>query len=288
MRPRDIKTPLVRIAILAAALNSWAVDPTFLRRSVPDLKERADDLTSAGSHYKPIFGTGDSAAAALKGMARYGELTVDPNGATAAVSYAAEEQIYYMLDGEVTLLYSGEKYPIRTNDFVYLPPGIQHGVTNSSSKPCRLLVMGFRIPAGTTAVSPSKLMKANSDDAKLVQLDFHGPTVLYKLLLGDTRTARNMLNVASVVTTLFIMEFAPGGTNVPHNHDRMEEIYYVLSGHGEMVAGGGIDGTEGRYPAKAGDAYFFRLNTTVGFYSGTKDGEEPAKILAVQSAYPFP
>src|SRR5262249_15457334 len=97
----------------------------------------------------------------------------------------------------------------------------------------------------------------------------------------------NVLNVSNIIQTLFIMNFAPGGTNVPHNHDRLEEIYYVLSGHGDMVAGGGVDGTEGRYPVKAGDAYFFRLNTTVGFYSGTRGSEDHAQILAVQSEYPF-
>lgn len=287
MRLRDIQVSLF-VIVLASPLSLWAVDPTFLRRSVPNAKEKADDLTAPNSHYKPIFGVGDPAAAALKSVARYGELALDSNGASAEVRYSAEEQIYYVLDGTATLLYAHEKYQLRTNDFMYLPPGVTHGVVNSSSKVCRLLVMGFRIPAGTTVTPPSKLMVANSDDAKLVELDFHGPTSLYKLLMGNTRSERNMLNVASVVTTLFIMDFAAGGTNVPHNHDRMEEIYYVLSGRGEMVAGGGMDGTEGRYPAKAGDAYFFRLNTTVGFYSGTKAGEEHAKILAVQSAYPFP
>ena len=32
-----------------------------------------------------------------------------------------------------------------------------------------------------------------------------------------------------------------------------------------MVAGGGTDGIEGRHPAKAGDAYYFRSNCTVEF-----------------------
>jgi mannose-6-phosphate isomerase-like protein (cupin superfamily) len=83
------------------------------------------------------------------------------------------------------------------------------------------------------------------------------------------------------------MDFAPGGTNIPHHHEMEEEIYYVLRGSGEMVAGGGADGNEGRYPAKAGDAYFFRLNTTVGFYSAAKGGDEHDLVLAVRSRFPF-
>jgi mannose-6-phosphate isomerase-like protein (cupin superfamily) len=66
-----------------------------------------------------------------------------------------------------------------------------------------------------------------------------------------------------------------------------EEIYFVLRGHGDMVAGGGVDGNEGRYPARAGDAFFIRLNATVGFYSGSGAGEEHDEVLAVRSMYPF-
>jgi hypothetical protein len=59
-----------------------------------------------------------------------------------------------------------------------------------------------------------------------------------------------------------------------------------MSGRGDMVAGGGMDGVEGRHPAKAGDAYFFRLNCTVGFYA-SKDSNDKARILAVRSRFPF-
>jgi hypothetical protein len=58
-----------------------------------------------------------------------------------------------------------------------------------------------------------------------------------------------------------------------------------MDGHGEEVAGGGTNGVEGRFPAKTGDAYFYRQNCTVGFYND-KDGR--ADILAVQSRLPLP
>ena len=79
------------------------------------------------------------------------------------------------------------------------------------------------------------------------------------------------------------MEIAPDGTNFPHHHEREEEIYLVLSGHGTMVAGGGMDGIAGRHPAKIGDAYFFRLNCTVGYYGAP---DVASRILAVRSWYP--
>jgi mannose-6-phosphate isomerase-like protein (cupin superfamily) len=104
--------------------------------------------------------------------------------------------------------------------------------------------------------------------------------------MGDTKSTRDRIAVGHVLTSLFIMQFDPGGTNFPHHHETEEEIYLVLDGSGDMVAGGGMDGIEGRRPARAGDAYFFRLNCTVGFYA-SKDPGTRARILAVRSLYPF-
>jgi len=146
--------------------------------------------------------------------------------------------------------------------------------------------MGFRIPRNVQVAPTPRLMLANAADATPVQLASHGPTCLFKLLMGTTDSTRDKLAAANQMASLFIMEFAPGGTNIPHHHESEEEIYYVLQGRGDMVAGGGADGNEGRYPAKEGDAYFFRLNTTVGFYSGARPGEPKDLILAVRSRFP--
>ncbi len=105
--------------------------------------------------------------------------------------------------------------------------------------------------------------------------------------MGTTASTRDKLAAASQMVSLFIMDFAPGGTNIPHHHDMEEEIYYILRGHGDMVAGGGADGNEGRYPARQGDAFFIRLNATVGFYSGSQSGDHDL-VLAVRSRFPFP
>jgi mannose-6-phosphate isomerase-like protein (cupin superfamily) len=275
--------------VLLAASSLLAADPTFLRRSVADIEARPDDLTAnaKAASYKPIFGVGDPQANQLKGIARYGELTVGPDGTSAVVSYPAEEQIYFILDGNGTLLYEDQKVPVKKNDFMYLPVGVKHGMANASNRPIRLLVMGFKIPPGANLAPAAKLMLANADDVQLVPVQGHGPTSLFKLLMGTTQSTRDRLAAASQMVSLFIMDFAPGGTNIPHHHEMEEEIYYVLRGHGDMVAGGGADGNEGRYPAKQGDAYFFRLNTTVGFYSGSQAGEDHDLILAVRSSFPF-
>jgi mannose-6-phosphate isomerase-like protein (cupin superfamily) len=273
---------------LAAAWCAAGADPTFLRRSVVEIAPRPDDLTAGatGASYQPIFGAGDAQASQLQGIARYGALTVEPHGASAIVSYPDEEQIYFVLAGQATLVYGDQRAATRRNDFMYLPVGLKHGIANASDGPVRLLVMGFRIPLGTAVAPTPKLLLANADDVPLVRVEGHGPSALFKLLMGTTASRRDKLAAASQMVSLFIMDFAPGGTNIPHHHQMEEEIHYILRGRGDMVAGGGADGNEGRYPAKEGDAYFIRLNATVGFYSGSGSGDHDL-VLAVRSRFPF-
>lgn len=277
------------IALALAASSLFAADPTFLRRRIADIQPQPDDLTSGGTgaSYRPAFGVGDPQAKQLKGIARYGELTVNAGGTSALVSYPAEEQIYFILEGSGTLLYDDQKASVKKDDFMYLPVGLKHGMANASGQPVRLLVMGFKIPSGAKVAPTSKLMLANAADVPLVPVQGHGPTSLFKLLMGTTESTRDKLAAAHQMVSLFIMDFAPGGTNIPHHHEMEEEIYFILRGHGDMVAGGGADGNEGRYPAKAGDAFFIRLNATVGFYSGSTAGDHDL-VLAVRSRFPFP
>jgi mannose-6-phosphate isomerase-like protein (cupin superfamily) len=282
----------IAIAFTTAALCLFSssspaqVDPTWLHRFVPDIAEKTVDLSTSTCHYLPIFGEGDSATRVLHSVARFAEVKVDPQGTCHPVTYAREEQIYVILEGSGVLQYGAERVPVRKNDFMYLPPGITHSIFGSADQSCRLVVMGFRIPAGTTLEPASKLLLANMDEVKEQTVEGHPSSVLYKLLVGDRKSTRDKIAAGYVVTSLFLMDFAPRGTNSPHHHDTAEEIYLVLDGQGNMVAGGGTDGVEGLHAAHAGDAYFFRLNCTVGFYNSTEPGAK-AHILAVRSRYPF-
>ncbi len=276
------------LSLLTAACMFGAersIDPTFLHRYLPEVEAKPSDVSTTACQYKPVFGAGDAVTSIVRGVARYGELTIDPQGACTTVAYPAEEQIYVILEGNGILQYGDEKAPIRKNDFMYLAPGVQHGLVNPSDKPCRLIVMGFKIPDGTAIAPPGKPQLANLDEVKKQTVGGHPTSVLYQLMIGDRKSTRDKIAAGYVVTSLYIMEFAPGGTNFPHHHETEEEIYLVLDGHGDMVAGGGNDGIEGRHPAKAGDAYFFRLNCTVGFYNSNEPGAQ-AHILAVRSVFP--
>lgn len=264
-----------------------SVDPTFLRCSLSDLQERPVDLTTQACHYKPIFGQAAPWDSIVKGIARFGEVTVDPGGSSKVVEYPREEQVYIMLEGTGTLLYRSVKVPLRKNDFVYLPPGIPHGLSASSGSLCRFLVTGFRLPQGIATQPQQQVEKANLDEVPKQTVAGHPPTVLYQLMVGDLKSTRDKIAAGRVLTSIYIMEFASGGTNFPHHHEQEEEIYLVLDGHGEMVAGGGLTGVEGRHAARAGDAYFFRLNCTAGFYNSDAPGGK-TRILGIRSLFPFP
>ena len=285
--PYRIVVLLLSLAAGGLLAAERQVDPTWLRRHVPDVKEKPSDVTSPTCHYKPVFGPGDADSRLLRGIVRFGEITVDAGGACTPVNYPAEEQVYVILEGSGTVLYGEEKTPVRKNDFLYLPPGVRHAMENPSTQPCRVVVMGFRIPSDVKVEPPPKLLIANMDDVPKQVVGGHPPSTLFQLLMGDKNSKRDKIAAGLVLTSLFTMEFAPEGTNFPHHHDREEEIYLVLNGHGEMVAGGGVKGVEGRHPARTGDAYFFRLNCTVGFYASDKPSQEKSRILAVRSLYPF-
>ena len=275
----------ILLAAASVVLSKPPGDPVFLRRSVDQIREKPDDLTAAGAHYKPIFGIGDDETPTVKGIARFGELTVDPGGATRIVSYDHEEQACFIVKGAGTLFYDKEKVPIRQNDFVYIPVGVKHGISSAPGDELHVIVMGYFIPEGKQIPATPKPMLANSDEVALQVLGQHGPTTQFKLLMGNTRSTRDRLSVSQQITSLFMMDFAPGGTNIPHTHPAEEEIYYLLRGKGEMVAGGTAE-KESRHACKEGDAFYFPPNTLIGYYSGAREGQPHDLILAVRSLYP--
>jgi mannose-6-phosphate isomerase-like protein (cupin superfamily) len=283
-----LKTLLLLLLIPCELLaQERQVDPTWLHRYVPRLSETRIDLTSATCHYKGIFGEGDENRI-MRSVARFGEAALDAHGTCQPVSYDRQEELYFVLEGKGVLHYADRTFPVRANDFTYLAPGVKHSIENSSAEPMRVVIMGFKIPSAISiSAPPSEPKIVNMDELKQQTVEGHPTSVLYKLLAGPRTGARDAIDQAYVMVSLFWMDFAPGGTNFPHHHETAEEIYLVIDGEGEMVAGGGMDGVEGRHPAKAGDAYYFRANSTVGFYNQNKPGAK-AHILAVRSRIPLP
>ena len=91
--------------------------------------------------------------------------------------------------------------------------------------------------------------------------------------MGQTTSKRDRLAAASEMTSLFIMDFAAGGTNIPHSHAAEEEIYLLMRGSGEIVVCRTADGQDARHSVKEGAVFLFGPGTRVGYYSGAKEGQ---------------
>jgi mannose-6-phosphate isomerase-like protein (cupin superfamily) len=284
-----LKNLLLFALLLAHGLRAQdrPVDPTWLHRYVPALAETKSGLASQTCHYRAIFGEGDKDSQFLQTVARFGEVTLDAHGSCRTVSYDRQEEIYFVVEGGGVLLYEDQVQALRKHDFTYLAPGAKHSISNDADQPLRVLVMGFKIEPSISIGAPLPHPKiANLEGAEEETVSGHPSSVLYKLLAGLRTGKRDLIDQAYVMDSFFWMDFSPGGTNWPHHHEAAEEIYLVIDGEGEMVAGSGMDGVEGRYPAKAGDAYYFRPNCTVGFYNQNKSGAK-AFMLAVRARVPL-
>jgi mannose-6-phosphate isomerase-like protein (cupin superfamily) len=268
----------------------WKVDPTYLARNINTASEQPSDITTSTCHYKPLVGVGDpenppatTDGSILGSVSRYGEAVVDPSGSCASVQYPQEDQIYVVLDGSGAATYADQDVPLKTEDFLYIPATVSHALKNNSAAPLDVMVMGFHTQGYPASPLPAQPLKDNIENVPIELVHGHPDTTHYRLLLGPAGATRDRFDVGHVVTSLFLMEIDPGGTNHPHHHVNAEEIYQVISGHGDIAAGSGSNGIEGKYPAQPGDVYFYRANATVGFYSAP--GVQ-SRILCVRSFHP--
>ena len=277
---------LVALLMTGAAAHAQAerkIDPTFLRRSLSAAREAASDISTPSCHYKPLFGAGDADAAPTSGIARFGAVTIDPKGSCNAATYTDEDQIYVVLSGNGSTSYGSEQVALAKEDFLYIPATVAHALRNDGAAPLTVAIMGFSTKGFASTPLPAHALKDNIANVPLELVGSHPTSTHYRLLVGDITQKRDRIDIGSIVTSLFVMEIDPGGTNFPHHHPREEEIYLVMDGHGDQVAGSGMDGIAGRFPAKVGDAWYYRANATVGYYSAANT---KSRILCIRSWQP--
>jgi quercetin dioxygenase-like cupin family protein len=64
-------------------------------------------------------------------------------------THMTEDEIFYVLQGELTFRCGGETFDVDAGGFIYLPKGIKHGYTIRSDGPVKLIVVTF--PTGVAA-----------------------------------------------------------------------------------------------------------------------------------------
>lgn len=271
--------------LLAGACDAQT---TYLRRHIDSLSTVDAAISTATAIYKPIFGIGDADRSLSKAVNHFGLLSIETDGRTNPIKFEREELVYYVLEGTGQLKYGDMEVPISKDDFFYIPINTEHRFYNPREDTLNVLLMGFEIPENTDVIPTSGLNIANAGDVdpQLLLQNGHGPSSKYQLLMGTTESKRDRLATAYQVNSLYIIDFDYGGTNIPHRHKNEEEIYLVLQGAGEMVAGETAGGDEARFPITPGDVFFYAPNTLVGFYSADDSKKDRAKILAVRVKVP--
>jgi 6-phosphogluconolactonase len=83
--PTPVCVTMVNVAA-ASVPAAWA-EPAFLRRSPAQNREQSVDLSTATAHYIPRFGVGDPSSGMVRGIDRFGDLTIEPGGTSEVVSY---------------------------------------------------------------------------------------------------------------------------------------------------------------------------------------------------------
>jgi len=64
---------------------------------------------------------------------------VPPGSGTPCVMHAREEEVYYLVEGELLMHTPTEKHLLHPGDMVHLPPLTPHGYRNPGDKPARFV-----------------------------------------------------------------------------------------------------------------------------------------------------
>ncbi len=220
------------------------------------------------------------------------------------------EESFYVLDGEVTLVLDGRGYPLGVGSCGVVPVGVPHGWVGSSSESARWIDMMAPQPrigdaaADTFFIGPPvakemgdldirdprsrHLFRVDDTDIALETLktgsSLDAPTVSASMntaLLAYSGIAVKMLvdqRLDAQLSTMFMVEYQPGGVAHPHDHP-IEESYYILDGEVEAVA----DGQP--YTLRRGDLFWTGVGCIHAFYNRSP---RTVRWLETQSPQPPP
>ena len=76
----------------------------------------------------------------------FGIIEIVPGRELEAHVHAAEDDAFYILEGELTFVLDGEDVAAPAGTFVLVPPGVEHGFRNDTTEAVRIL--NIHAPAG--------------------------------------------------------------------------------------------------------------------------------------------
>lgn len=218
------------------------------------------------------------------------------------------EESFFILEGEPTLVLDGRAYPLIPGACGVVPVGVPHAWIGPARGVARWIDMLAPQPrTGTDADDTFFLGPAQTGDAEA--LDIRDPRSRHLFRIDDSDIALEGLKTgarvdaptvsASMATallaysgiavkmlvdqrldaqlsTMFMVEYQPGGVAHPHDHP-IEESYYMLEGEIEAVA------DDQTYILRRGDLFWTGVGCVHAFYNRTSG---TVRWLETQSPQP--
>ena len=84
---------------------------------------------------------------------KMGCTTVYPTGSTTGHSHDDMEEVYYVISGEGEMVVGEDRYPIKTGDGLYVPPGVFHTTFQTGNLPLTLLWVSGKVNTESAGTS---------------------------------------------------------------------------------------------------------------------------------------
>lgn len=156
------------------------------------------------------------------------------------------EQFYYVLAGSGEALIGEQRYPVRRGSVAYLPPGLPHQFFAAPGEGwVEHLVVSCAVDRGDGSPRVVNWREVTPAAGQ------HGGAVIWPLLeaMSETepQTDQPCLRGFHYVTRQGLVR---GKASDRHQHDDKEQVYYIIEGHGTMLAGDAV------YRVCEGDAVY--------------------------------
>lgn len=194
------------------------------------------------------------------------------------------EEMYFVIDGPAQFTVNGRTAELPARSTALCPMGSSHGIYNAGDKDVQFINLGVAVEKGTYDSIEYKEDLANAkveSPAPFVwaQLDrslLH-PAANAHLGKGAIMFRRVWANDSFKTNWYFIDHclLSPDTSIGYHQHNTIEEIYYVIEGHGRFTVNGKT------FDVGPGDALPCRLHDSHGLYNNSK---EPLEILVFSVA----
>jgi quercetin dioxygenase-like cupin family protein len=202
------------------------------------------------------------------------------------------EESFYVLEGAPTLILERHGYRLRPGACGVVPVGVPHAGLGPETGSAQWIDMLAPQPREEGAVEDTFFL-GSVPEYDLVELDVRDPRSRHLFRLDEEQMVLDNLKVgarvdaptvsASMATallaysgiavkmlvdqrldaqlsTMFMVEYQPGGVAQPHDHP-LEETYVILEGEVEAVA------DDARYVLRAGDAFWTGVGCIHAFYN---------------------